>query len=482
MKHLNVKLMVLTMLMSMVGLRAMAYGAIVDGIKYNFNGAEAIVIYNPDYTGRVSIPPTVSYQGYEYSVTSIGDCAFKGCTSLTSITIPTSVTTIGKNAFEGCTSLTIISIPSPNNLTTIDDYAFEGCTSLTHISVPSLNSLISIGKHAFEGCISLTSINKLNCIRYNEYAFAGCTGLISLTIPNSVTSISSHVFEGCTGLTSLTIPNSVTGIGGYAFAGCMGLTSLTIPNSVTSMGDYVFQDCTGLTSVIVFCSPVTSKNIFNNCPNLKEVTFDCDRVSLLFYGVSSLLTVTMTEKVTSIAPYAFFGCNGLTSVTIPSSVTSIEKQAFQGCNGLLSVVIPNSVTTIGDGAFVFCNGLTSLTIGKNVINIGKRAFADDNNLTTIVSLIENPFTIISGATTNEGVFSLSALNGTLYVPEGTFNKYKNTRGWEDFRNIVEGTPSGINIVSVNKKENDTIYDLNGRLLKHSRKGINIIGGKKFLVK
>ena len=88
------------------------------------------------------------------SVTSIGNGAFKGCSSLTSITIPGSVTKIGYNAFYGCTSLMSISIP--DSVTSIGGNAFDGCTSLTSINIP--NSVTHIGDYAFYSCSSLTSI------------------------------------------------------------------------------------------------------------------------------------------------------------------------------------------------------------------------------------------------------------------------------------------------------------------------------------
>ena len=159
-----------------------------------------------------------------YGVTSIGEGAFIGCSSLTSITIPNSVTSIGGWAFQSCSSLTSVTIP--NSVTSIGEYAFSDCSSLTSVTIP--NSVTSIGECAFYGCTSLTSI----------------------TIPNSVTSIGMYAFSDCSSLTSVDIPNSVTSIGGGAFRGCSSLLSVTIGNGVTSIGWGAFEDCTSLTTII----------------------------------------------------------------------------------------------------------------------------------------------------------------------------------------------------------------------------------------
>ena len=151
------------------------------------------------------------------SVISIGNGAFSGCTSLTSITIPKSVTGIGENAFQNCTGLTNITIPK--SVTSIGERAFDGCTSLTSITIPK----------------------SVTCI--GEYAFSGCTGLTSISITDSVTSIGRGAFSGCTSLTSITIPESVTSIEDLLFSGCTSLTSITIPKSVTSIGFLTFDGC-----------------------------------------------------------------------------------------------------------------------------------------------------------------------------------------------------------------------------------------------
>jgi hypothetical protein len=399
-------------------------------------------------------------------VTSIGSAAFNGCSGLQKVIVPDIAAWCGISFSDYYSNplyyahhiysdenTEIKDLVIPNSVTSIGGYAFEGCSGLTSVTIG--NSVKSIGEGAFSGCSGLTKVIVSDIAAWCGISFgSGSSNPLSqahhiysdenteikdMVIPNSLTSIGNYAFSGCSGLTSVTIPNSVTSIGGGAFEYCSGLTSVTIPNSVTSIGDYAFQSCSGLTSV------------------------------------------TIPNSVTSIGWATFSRCSALTSVTIPNSVTSIGDYAFLYCSGLTSVTIPNSVTSINNYAFYGCSGLTSVTIPNSVTSIGSQAF-DGCDIPTVISLIENPFAIY-GKTSDYKTFSLNTFNNaTLYVPKGTIRKYKATEGWKDFVFIEEGVPAGINVVKNTNNNKTTIYDLNGVRQDEPKKGINIVNGKKVVVK
>ena len=374
----------------------------------------------------VFLSETITYNRNTYSVTSIGEYAFRGCTALISIAIPKSVASIGgeeyyhdgrcdrSNVFENCPSLRSIIVAgdnpvydSRNNcnaiIHTAENYLIAGCS---HTTIP--NSVTWIAPGAFEGCSSLTSITIPNSVTsIGERAFKDCKLLRSVTIPNSVNWIGVGAFYGCSSLTSVTIPESVMSIGEEAFHGCSSLTSITIPKSVTRIGitgshynlpsDYgsnVFADCPSLRSIIVADdNPVYDSR--NNCNAIINT-----ETNTLLAGCSN---TTIPNGVTAIGYIAFDGCSSLTSVTIPNTVTCIETSAFAGCSSLRSITIPNSVTRIYDGAFEGCSSLSSVTIPSSVIeigisyfnydnepDIGSNVFADCPSLRSIIVASDNP--------------------------------------------------------------------------------------------
>lgn len=405
--------------------------------------------------------------------------------------IPNLVTTIGSWAFSDCSSLTGITIP--NTVTTIEKYAFRYCSALTEIIIPNL--VATIGNNAFEHCSSLTGI----------------------TIPNLVTIINESVFSGCSDLTSIKIPSSITTIGNYAFSDCSSLTSITIPKSVINIGEEVFTGCSDLTEINVeegnnyYCS--FESILFNydktrliQCPQKKNGEFIIPSTvknigNYAFEHCSSLTNVKIPDSVTTIGDYAFSKCKSLTNINIPNSVTMIGAYAFENCSSLTNINISNSVTTIGEWTFSYCSDITEITIPNSVTTIGKNAFyrcTDLNNITigsSVTTIERSAFSycksikeIHTHATTppncnnktfEENIYSTAS----LYVPTGSLAAYQSADVWKEFLNTKEFDPAGINNVTIDEGNGGKIiYDLNGNRLNTPQRGINIINGKKVIVK
>ena len=212
----------------------------------NISGTGAMKDYDSDDSPATQKKDSVKKVVIEDDVTSIGNYAFSGCSSLTDITLPSSVTSIKSCAFYKCSQLASIEIPS--SVTSIGNSAFQNCTGLTSITIPE----------------SVTSIG--------DSAFRNCTGLTSITISDRVTSIGNYVFWGCSNLTSIVIPDSVTSIGVLAFNDCSSLTSITIPDSVTSIGYAAFSDCSSLKIISLSCKSTLKKSDFGEQADLVSYT------------------------------------------------------------------------------------------------------------------------------------------------------------------------------------------------------------------
>ena len=396
----------LTVLLPMV---AFADAVEIDGICYNLNSEakEAEVTSNPYYySGRVDIPASIAYDGVEYSVTSIGNDAFRGCGSLTSVSIPNSVTSIKWSAFSLC-----------GNLVSVNISDIEAFCSIMFYSGDS-NPLKNGGNLYLNGEV-----------------------ITDLLIPNGVKTIGKYAFNGCSSLSTVTIPNSVTSIGGYAFSYCRNLSSIIIPNSVTSIESSVFRECSNLSSITI-PDGVTSigENAFKTCTNLTSIT--------------------IPNSLISIGKNAFYDCVNLTSITIPNSVTSIGNNAFCACFSLASVTIPNSVTFIGWGSFYYCINLTSVTIGSSVDLIHESAFSSCKALTDVYCFADNV------PSTDDYVFTYSPIDkATLHVPASAIEAYKAAEPWKNFKDIVPLDGTSVETLEYTSPSGRIdIYSIDGKLI------------------
>lgn len=390
-----------------------------------------------NYSGYVSVPATVTYNGKTYKVTAVSDHAFQEC-SVTTVNLPSTIKSIGYAAFIDCYQLTSVNLPS--SITIIRDNAFNGCTVLGNVTLPA--ALKSIGASAFQNCKTFTNIDIPDGVTtIGASAFQSCSNLTSISIPSSVVSVGSSAFSGTAWYTNqpngmvyfgciaycykgtmpenttIDIKEGTTSIAGGAFTNCVNLVSVSIPSSVTSIGNNAFYFCSGIKSVDI---PNTVKKIEN----------------YTFYGCTSLSSVNIPNGVISIGDYAFQGCSSLKSLNVPNSITSIGYYAFSGCSGLTSVTIGSGVSEFGDYAFYGCTNLSSLEIKDGVTSIGNCTFQSCSSLSTI----NLPNSLISiGSNAFSGCAWITNLpDGVVYAGKVAYC-YKGTM--DDYTNITlkEGT-------------------------------------------
>ena len=477
----------------------------VDGINYTVTSPDEMTVEvtrGGSYEGDIVIPEKVESGGNEFSVTSIGDNAFRWCSGLTSITIPNSVTSIGSLAFEGCSGLTSIVVEAgntvydsrdncnaiiktsnnklivgcqstiiPNSVTSIGDYAFRDCSGLTSVSIP--NSVTSIGNYVFYQCSGLTYIvveegnavydSRDNCnaiIKTSDNELiVGCQNTV---IPNSVTSLGYVAFDGCLGLTSITIPSSVTSIRNLVFDGCRNLTSINFPNSVTSIGTQVFYGCTSLTSVTIPSSVTSIGNkVFQYCDGLKEIQSMIREPFAInmncWEGVNPDEITLYVPKGTKELYAATEGWNAVKNITevfevdgINYTVTSPDEMTVEVTSGGSyegDIVIPEkvefggnefSVTSIGDHAFRDCSGLTSVTLPNSVTTIGNFSFHGCKNLSSF---------IIPEGVTKLGNDSFKGCTGLLSITIPS-----------SVKSIGSNAFTSTDLVSIVVEKGNTVYD------------------------
>ena len=395
-------------------------------------GAMKNYLYTGTGYGAAMAPNTPWYRNHNYiktvnianGITTIGNNAFNGCDSLTSVIIPNSIITIGEKAFASCTDLTSVTIP--DSVTTIGDYAFYNCTSLTSVTIP--DSVTTIGEFAFRYCRSLTNT----------------------TIPNSVKSIGACAFQGCDSLTRVTIPGSVTSIGNSAFCDCDSLANVIIGSGVTSIINNIFARCVSLTSVTIPDS-VTSigSTAFAGCSSLKDVYYNGDIISWLKMSFNSQDSNPLYNGAN-----LYFDGELVTDIVIPDGTESIISYAFSGCTSLTSVTIPDSVKTIGQYAFAYCYYLRDYNIPAGA-TVGYRAFYQCGTISpatkinisnTSYSCIVGEKFYISGDIEYEGNIGDITLTWTsgdgvkLYTPASVINSSANSASFSiEAEGIKEGT-------------------------------------------
>ena len=430
----------------------------------------------------ISLPDYYEYKEWNGSFYNLG--FFERCSSLTSITIPNSVTSIGNYAFAGCSSLTSV------------QWNVKKCSDFSYDSRP------------FDGCEQITSFTFGDNVEHiPAFLCRGMTGLTSISISNSVTSIGEYAFADCSSLTSITIPNSVTEFGDFILADCNNIQILNAPvqifNHVTEV--YQTQFSNKLTEVHITDGEL-DENGFNYINRSKKSLHTIDLAGttntvindLAFYDCYKLENLMLPGNLETIGFKAVAECYQLKEINIPASVVEINDAAFENCRSIKSItfggqaeaksfasrmkraaadgdvalqrignwafynchalenlVIPEGVTEVGDAAFYGCTYLDSLALPSTTQRIGDNCFALCSRMKQINVNATVPPTIFA-----KTFFDVNR-NIPVIVPEGARDAYANDEYWGEFINVVESGED----TSIENAENANvaIYSVGGML-------------------
>lgn len=243
--------------------------------------------------------PTASGSSFDldvvFTITEIGENAFRDCTDITSITLPETITNISASAFEGCPILWEVKLPS--SLKSIDEYAFSWCGGLHDIELPT--GITYIAEDAFYGS---DNVNVIAVEGSYAHQYAVDNGLIR---PIDYTFVDGVLTVNGSGPMKEFWNTDARPWNLYKD----DITSVIIAPGVTTIGGGAFEECHKIKSVYI------------------------------------------SEGVTEIGPWAFLNAKDITEVRLPSTLQKIYNGAFAGCDSLARITIPDSVTFLADDAF-----------------------------------------------------------------------------------------------------------------------------------
>ena len=360
--------------------------------------------------------------------TSSSNGAFVGCTSLSSVKLPSRLTSIGKYVFYNCSELVSVTFEEDgegnpvSNLVTIDNYAFSGA-GITEFYIS--NTVETIGDYAFRDATALVSLvfqpDDENAAEILKIGTSGGsvfvnTAITSLSLPartefvvDSKTGVHKSMFGDTANLTSIEIhsdnpkymsldgalytkdgtklvyfpagktsisqeqplPDTLQYIGEYAFH-YSRLTSIAVPEGVSKIGDYAFY-YSSLQSVTLPASLATlGASALRECAELAVVEFaeNCVLGAIGGYTFTGSAVASLDLSNTSVQ-------------TLGNTSSTADQTVFG--EALTSIVLPDTLDAIGNAAFKGTS-LTSISIPSSVTRIGKNAFYQVSTLTQVVFL------------------------------------------------------------------------------------------------
>ena len=317
--------------------------------------------------------------------------------------------TIGEAAFRECS--TIKSIILPDSIRFIEDSAFYGCSELEHIVIPK--NVRNIYRAAFQQCNKLTEITILGCPEIGANVFYGDINLLRIflyghkTITIDETCFSEDLLDNCcihvpahllrdykelysphaNYFISFIESNALRTINGQSL---IGSEDLSVGMIVAEDVNNVVEDVESMPYIKYVAQELTEEQKVQARQNIgveqthyqpnneiwytttdgnvvtpySTATFGANIVSNTYSNGKGV--IKFDANVTQLGSHAFDGCSNLVTMFIPTTVTDIQTYAFYNCTGLVEFDIPDTVTTLGGYVFYKCTALKYINVGLGV--------------------------------------------------------------------------------------------------------------------
>ena len=423
------------------------------------------------YSGTISIPETIIYDGTKYTVKKVGSYAFNCQNDLQSLYVPRTVTeiepnaaikaeklnrvnvadesqlvNIGEEAFKWCTGLKRFTFDGTSlSMASIDKAAFRECTALERFVWTGNTSVKTIGHSAFYGCTALEQVlwkakSELQTIQ--DYAFFKCSVLNNFAMPNTTLSVGNSAFRYNAGLTDIQLSTSLNYIDEYAFGEC-GFSGITLPESLANiqagafinnehllaiilperlqgLGSAAFENNSALQSVTFHTAIETmtiGNNAFNKCPVLNKVFI----TNMNSFAQTNFSNAKANPANTSQHIYDANGAE-ITKVVLPKGTKYVNNNAFNGCAYIESIEMPSTMDHVNDDIFMGCSALKDVYCYATEVP---------------------EFIGVNDPSSMNDVFN----RATLHVPYGSESLYKNdTDWWGKFAMIAGCDPEPTTVV------------------------------------
>ncbi|WP_262503176.1 leucine-rich repeat protein [Xylanibacter ruminicola] len=412
----------------------------------------------------ISIPSTVTIDENKCDVVAIERDVFADKAFIKSVNIGENVTTIGANAFKGCTNLRKLELPS--TLMSIGENAFDGCDNIAEVVSHIIDNAyikddaLSLPKatlyvpdetqilyeqagweyaqiYAGERVEKVWKGMRFACMtEAQEAILVDATDKNTLAndwadgeivIPDSipmgddnaltyyhVVAIASKAFSGNTGVKLVELPATLTSIDPTAFEGCKNLTEvvskidsievingikLSLPNAIL----YVSDRAKYLDTEWKFAQILVGQRVKEEQDGLSYICATGDKTAVLIRGIADQLGSNITIPGTIIIKVG----EGDDADDLECKVIAIAANAFQGCTSLNQIWLPATLESIGEKAFYGCNDISYIcSTGGSPLPINKNVF--------------------------------SSYTATLYVPFGALSSYEQNDVWKTFPVRREG--------------------------------------------